>query len=435
MVKVYFFRGKYIKDDGDDKVRNNGYSTIMSDDDFMIFGDAGETSLNVFNGSVDAQYAQKISDISLRQSSGKNINADAILLNNSSISSSSANQLVANEKNNTVNGVVLAKSVGFNGNAVLDVSKNSVLKVSDKNALDFSRFKGDGKIYDAKTHAYYNTKNEFLEYEKNINLSTLNAGDGNEAFSFDGNTLVLNKGYEFSISGDKAINIVNNAVILKADISGVGLKSISGGGSIKELNLSTNANPVINTNVEYINPLNLNLNALQNSNGSLYNFDGVKLVLNKGYEFSLSGDKPAFIVNNGTILEANINGKALKSIASSGSIEELHLSNEAEFSINSDFGNAVIEKGSVLTLFKQVDFSKLSGDGYVNINGTIYNTDGHALNNAKDSLVADIREYDFAIAKEIKEMKEQKDGYINVDKQNSDVDLLNIEMANNDNLL
>ena len=89
----------------------------------------------------------------------------------------------------------------------------------------------------------------------------------------------------------------------------------------------------------------------------------------------------------------------------------------------------------MLILFKQVDFKNLSGDGFVNINGTIYDTSGHALNNANSSLGASIKEHNFAIAKAIEKEKELKATYINADKQNTDVDLLNIEMMNNDNFL
>ena len=80
-------------------------------------------------------------------------------------------------------------------------------------------------------------------------------------------------------------------------------------------------------------------------------------------------------------------------------------------------------------------FEKIFGEGKVfdEKTQTYYNTNGVALNNAKDSLVADIIKYDFAIAKEI---KEQKEAYINVDEsQNTDVALLNIEAINNDNFL
>ena len=136
------------------------------------------------------------------------------------------------------------------------------------------------------------------------------------------------------------------------------------------------------------------------------------------------------------ILKADINGPKLVSISGSGSIKELHLSANARFSINSDFGNAVIEKGSVLSLYKQVDFKNLSGSGLVNINGTIYDTSGHALNNANSWLGASIKEHNFAIAKAVEKAKDKKDIYIDGhEHQKYDVDLLNIEMINNDNFL
>ena len=350
MTKVYFEHGKYVRQEGDGRVSYNGITLRLDHNDFMLFGDL-RSNIHVHRGSLDAKDATITnSSVRLFSSKAENIN-DAFkirLWKNSSISNSSTNELETTGGNNTIEGIVSAKVVKFDENTTLSIAKDGVLKVPDKNALNFSKISGNGKIYGQKQHTYYDTNNKVLEYDTNIDLSTLNNGDGNEAFSFD----------------------------------------------------------------------------------------GTKLVLNKGYEFNLTGDKPAFIVNNGVILKADINGPKLVSISGSGSIKELHLSANARFSINSDFGNAVIEKGSVLTLFKPVDFKNISGDGFVNINGTIYDTDGHALNNANSSLVASIKEHSFAVTKAIEKAKDKKDAYVNVDdQQNTDVALLNIEMINNDNLL
>ena len=147
------------------------------------------------------------------------------------------------------------------------------------------------------------------------------------------------------------------------------------------------------------------------------------------------------------ILKADINGTKLKSINGSGSIKELHLSNNAEFSLNNEFEKALIDKGSMLTLFKQIDFKNLSGEGLVNINGTIYDADGQALNDeAYDtneiaifvniySVENNIQKYGFTVAKAIEKIKDKKDAYIDEQQQEQNIDLLNVETGNNDNLI
>ena len=352
MTNVYFINGKYDRHEGKGYVHYAGDSLEISDDNFMLFGDINIDNINISFGSLDAKNANITNDIFYIQimdnSKAENINnVNSIWLwNNSSVSNSSTNELETTEGNNTVEGTVSAKVVKFYENATLSIAKNGVLKVSDKNALNFSKISGEGRIYDEKTHAYYDTNDNLLAYE--LDLSTLQSGDGNEAFSFD----------------------------------------------------------------------------------------GTKLVLNKGYEFNLSGDKPVFITNNATILKADINGTKLMSISGSGSIKELHLSNNAKFSLNGNFEKAVIDKGSMLSLYKQVDFKNISGSGLVNINGTIYDTSGHALNNANSWLGASIKEHNFAVTKAIEKVKDKKDIYIDGhEHQKYDVDLLNIEAINNDNLL
>ena len=354
MTKVYFQNGKYGFKEGRGLVNVSGIKSEnlnLGRDDFLLYGNgSGMHSIFLFNASLDAKDATiKSLKVDLFRSKAENVNANWIWLwDNSSISNSSANELMTARGNNTVDSVVSAKVLKFYKDATLTIAKDGVLKVPDKNALDFSKISGEGKIYAEKQHAYYDTNNKILEYEKNIDLSTLNNGDGDEAFSFD----------------------------------------------------------------------------------------GTKLVLNKGYEFSLSGDKPAFITNNATILKADINGTKLMSISGSGSIKELHLSNNARFSLNGDFKKAVIENGSVLSLYKQIDFKNLSGDGYVNINGAIYDTNGHALNNANDLFQTNIINHNFAVAKATEKVKDKMDIYIDGhEHQKYDVDLLNIEMINNDNFL
>ena len=77
-----------------------------------------------------------------------------------------------------------------------------------------------------------------------------------------------------------------------------------------------------------------------------------------------------------------------------------------------------------------LDFSKIDGWGYVNVNGVLYDTDANVATKANP------HQYSIKIIKAEEKIKEES--YIDEtikNEQNTDVDLLNIEMINNDNFL
>ena len=102
-----------------------------------------------------------------------------------------------------------------------------------------------------------------------------------------------------------------------------------------------------------------------------------------------------------------------------------------------DSGTLSIAKNAVLIVSDKnyLNFLDIYGEGKVfdEKTQTYYNTDGHAL--YSNSIQTNITTHSFAMAKAIEKEKELKATYINTDKQNTDVDLLNIEAINNDNFL
>ena len=170
MTKVYFENGKYIGKQGPGEVkiywRESDYLNL-NNDDFLLFGDASTIhSIKVNRASLDVKEAtmSKVLFLNLTGSKAENINANTITLwDGSSISNSSFNKLESTIGNNIVEGVVSAKVVEFFTNSSLTIAKDGVLKVPDKNALNFSKISGEGKIYVVSEDTFYNTAGEVIK--------------------------------------------------------------------------------------------------------------------------------------------------------------------------------------------------------------------------------------------------------------------------------
>ena len=160
MTKVYF-NNRYSRHEGDGQVYDYISSVNLLGDDFMLFGNIGINRLHIQDGSLNAKNATITNDFLTflaYNSKVENVNKSHtfFLYNNSSLSSSSVN-LLDISGNNTIDGIVSAKEVKLRENTALKIDKDGVLKVGDKNALDFSKISGEGKIFDEKTQAFYDT--------------------------------------------------------------------------------------------------------------------------------------------------------------------------------------------------------------------------------------------------------------------------------------
>lgn len=359
MTTILFQNGKPTQIQGSGKVNyhdhGNFYSLQLWNDNFNLIGDVAAASLSIINGSLDAisaRFTDHYFSLRLTHSSAANVKADRIVLvGDSTLSDSATNALEIDI--GTLKGKVAAESLSFGSIEFvnLTLAKNAVLELPNIALLspaDWNHLKGEGKIYIPKEHALYDIKQNKTTY---LELENLKDGEHSAAFSLDDEILSLNKGYDFTILGDKNLSIVNGGNILNADITGPGLKSIVGTGAIKALHLSKGANLAIGANVDI---------------------------------------------------------------------------NDAKISL---------EANTLLSLSKNITFDKkISGEGYIKINGKIYDTSGQTLEN--NDTKANIIKYNSAIAGAIENKKEQK-FYSNEEQNDKELDLLSMsgQSEQNDNLL
>lgn len=180
MTEVHFKNGVYAWHKGKGEVDYSDKMLELYGDNFMLFGNIGINNINVKSSSLDAQNAtitNKQLFINMYNSKAENINnAGLILLSNGSISNSSTNELRVLMGNNIIDGEVSAKTVKFY-QGTLNIAKDAILTVSDKNTLNFLKIRGEGKVYDEKTQVYYNTNEHTLNSDNSsfkANIQTHN---------------------------------------------------------------------------------------------------------------------------------------------------------------------------------------------------------------------------------------------------------------------